>query len=137
MIDEINEERLGGGDWRGGVGIFTDIYGQYQGGVGGNRLSVNIDKEMMVSVARFEWLVSASKGGDKIKEMEGSVEDRVQEVSVFESVTAMKTVRVVNKGDYIDLETLRGSVRSVHLERLTADTIDWNLIAQSIAGNPA
>lgn len=33
------------------------------------------------------------------------------EVAIFEHVSAVKSIRVVNDNDYIDLETLRGSVK--------------------------
>ena len=54
-------------------------------------------------------------------------------MAVFEGLKALKSMRVINEGDYTDIETLTGTLQSVQLENLSPCTLDWQLITQAVS----
>jgi hypothetical protein len=164
-VDGSTGERLGGSDWHGGIGIFTDLFDSREMSAfhERKRISVNFDKELTISASRIEWVtdkpppisspsqdhrvqsLSSTQGSGNVGNKRGSggsrrrsstsssISDGIAEVAIYSLVSATKSMRVMNCGDYIDIETLKGTVKSVQLERLSAETLNWQLIAQAIS----
>ena len=86
-----------------------------------------IDKERIGSNDGY------SNNNHKMKEI--TEPEQNDEIAVFEMLSATKSIRVANSGDYIDKEILLGSARNIQLECLSADTLDWQLIAQAISNS--
>ena len=256
-LEGVSDVRLGGGDWLGGMGVFSDLFDTVDASNQLRRVSVNIDKETTISAKRIEWLLDGTlipphlssspspspsssssssssssnpagydimaedstlrHNGSEIRNRENSTHRRINynsntgdssindisnsnyresdreidrdrdkdndrdrnkgiarerdkekhqdnngvrcsndstynnddnndnknddrsndkdEIAIFESIVATKSIRIANSGDYTDTETLIGSVRTIRLESLSADTLDWQLIAQTISNS--
>jgi hypothetical protein len=72
---------------------------------GRRKIGVDMDKELIISAGKIEFEGYIDRGTGRVKVERGG------EVAIFEHVSAVKSIRVVNDNNYIDLETLRGSVK--------------------------
>ena len=156
-VDAVSGMRLGGCDWNGGIGIFFDLFDEKDLGSQNVpiRISTNVDKDLMISARRIEWVTDkpevplAPGTACPIKEenhtnindtrhsngfsIKNTRDSSYFETSIFDDVTATKSIRVVNGGDYVDNESLKGSAKSIRTENLSADTLNWLLIAQAVS----
>ena len=141
-VDGATGLRIGGDDWCGGIGIFSDLFNMQESNLH-QKISANIDKELMISADRIEWVFDlapvspyGSQDGGRRRfssDMNNRKSRSTREVAVFEGLKALKSMRVINEGDYTDIETLTGTLQSVQLENLSPCTLDWQLITQAVS----